>query len=246
MVHHGHRHARFDTAVQNAANTQAAGIVVVVQLRNLQLQRRVRITARRRRVFQNGFEQHAHIGFRAIFFQACKAAQTGSVHNREVQLLVGRAQCVEQFEGLVNDPAGAGGRFVDFVNHDNGFQTECKGFLGHEAGLRHRAFLRVHQQHHTVHHAQHAFHFAAEVGMSRGVHDVDVATVVFDGSVFGQNGDAAFFFKVVAVHHALVHLLVFAEGAGLAQELVHQRGFAVVHVGDDGNVADIFHEILLP
>ena len=112
--------------------------------------------------------------------------------------------------------------------------------------MRHRAFLCVHQQHHAVHHAQHAFHFAAEVGVSRGVHDVDVVAVVFDGGVFGQNGDAAFFFKVVAVHHALVHLLVFAEGAGLAQELVHQRGFAVVHVSNDGNVADIFHEILLP
>ena len=153
MVHHGYLHTRFDAAVQNAADTQAAGIVVVVQLRNLQLQRRVRIAAGWRCVFQNSFEQHAHIGFRAIFFQTRKAAQTGSVHNREIQLLVGRAQCVKQFEGLVNHPAGTGGRFVDFVNHDNGFQAECKGFFGDEAGLRHRAFLRVHQQHHAVHHA---------------------------------------------------------------------------------------------
>ena len=121
VVHHRHLHARFDTAVQNAADTQAAGIVVVVQLRNLQLQRCVCIAAGWWRVFQNGFEQHAHIGFRAVFFQTRKAAQTGSIHNREIQLLVGRAQCVKQFEGLVDDPAGAGGRFVDFVNHDNGF-----------------------------------------------------------------------------------------------------------------------------
>ena len=38
--------------------------------------------------------------------------------------------------------------------------------------------------------------------------------------------------------NALVHLLVRGEGAGLAQKLVDQGGFAVVNVGDDGDVAD--------
>jgi hypothetical protein len=33
-------------------------------------------------------------------------------------------------------------------------------------------------------------------------------------------------------------LLVFAESAGLAQELVDQRGLAMVDVGDDGDVAN--------
>jgi hypothetical protein len=36
------------------------------------------------------------------------------------------------------------------------------------------------------------------------------------------------------VHHPLADLLVFTESAGLAQELVDQRGFAMVDVGDDG------------
>ena len=43
--------------------------------------------------------------------------------------------------------------------------------------------------------------------------------------------------EVVGVHHALGHLLVRGEGAGLAQQLVDQRGLAVVDVGDDGDVA---------
>jgi hypothetical protein len=33
-------------------------------------------------------------------------------------------------------------------------------------------------------------------------------------------------------------LLVVAEGAGLAQQLVDQGGFAVVNVGDDGDIAN--------
>ena len=35
--------------------------------------------------------------------------------------------------------------------------------------------------------------------------------------------------------------LVGAEGSGLLQELVHERGFAMIDVGDDGDVANVFH-----
>ena len=44
--------------------------------------------------------------------------------------------------------------------------------------------------------------------------------------------------EVVVVHHALGDLLVLAEGAALAQQLVDQRGL-VVDVRDDGDVADL-------
>jgi hypothetical protein len=33
---------------------------------------------------------------------------------------------------------------------------------------------------------------------------------------------------------------VFGKGAGLAQQLVHHGGFAVVNVRDDRNVSDLF------
>ena len=41
---------------------------------------------------------------------------------------------------------------------------------------------------------------------------------------FLEDGDPALFLKIVGVHHPLGHLLVFAEGAGLAQKLVDKRG----------------------
>src|SRR5699024_1481089 len=45
---------------------------------------------------------------------------------------------------------------------------------------------------------------------------------------------------VAGVHHTLGHLLVGTESARLLEHLVHQRGLAVVDVGDDRNVAKIF------
>ena len=60
-----------------------------------------------------------------------------------------------------------------------------------------------------------------------------------DGGVLGQDGDAAFAFEVVGIHHALGHLLVLAEGMRLAQQEIHQRGLAVVHVGNDGNISEV-------
>ncbi len=36
-------------------------------------------------------------------------------------------------------------------------------------------------------------------------------------------------------------MLVGAEGAALAQHLVDERGFAMVDVGDNGDIANVFH-----
>ena len=62
-------------------------------------------------------------------------------------------------------------------------------------------------------------------------------SLVVDGGVLGQDGDAALALEVVAVHRALGDALVGAEGAALVQQGVDQRGLAVVDVGDDGDVA---------
>ena len=127
-----------------------------------------------------------------------------------------------------------------------GFRPSASALRGHEAGLRHRAFDRIDQQQHAVDHRQHALDLAAEVGVARGVDDVDVRAFVIDRAVLGQNGDAALLFQVVGVHDALGDLLVRGEGAGLAQQLVDQGGLAVVDVGDDGDIAECAGHDVLP
>ena len=73
--------------------------------------------------------------------------------------------------------------------------------------------------------------------MTGGVHDVDLGGVVMHGGVFGQNSNAALAFQVVIVHHALFHNLVIPVYAALFEQLVHQGGFAMVNMSNDGNVA---------
>ncbi len=73
--------------------------------------------------------------------------------------------------------------------------------------------------------------------MARRIDDVDLAAFEDDGRVLGENGDAALALQFVRIHHAFGHLLVGAEGAGLAQHGVNQRGLAVVDMGDDGDIA---------
>jgi len=45
-------------------------------------------------------------------------------------------------------------------------------------------------------------------------------------------------FQIVRVHDALGNSLVIAKSAALPEHGVNQRGLAVVHVGNDGDVAD--------
>jgi len=69
------------------------------------------------------------------------------------------------------------------------------------------------------------------------VDDVDVRTFVAHRAVLGQDGDAALALQVVRIHHPFLHVLVGGKGSRLLQQLVDQRGLAVVDVGDNGDVA---------
>ena len=75
--------------------------------------------------------------------------------------------------------------------------------------------------------------------MARRVDDVDAMTFPLHRSALGQNGDAALALQIVGVHGALVHMLIVADGAGLFQQLIDQRGLAVVDVSNNGDVTDI-------
>mmetsp|Transcript_43703 Transcript_43703/g.77039 ORF Transcript_43703/g.77039 Transcript_43703/m.77039 type:complete len:444 (+) Transcript_43703:726-2057(+) len=240
--HHRDLHAGLDGALADAADADAADEGGEVQRRDLQLQRRGRVALLRRHMLQDGLEQGRHVGPPLLagraFGQRGPAVDTGRIDHREVQLLIVGAELVEQVEGRVDDGIGLGARLVDLVDDDDRLQAQGQRLLGDEAGLRHRAFLGVDQQHHAVHHGQRALHLAAEVRVPRGVDDVDVGAAPADRAVLGQDGDAALAFDGVAVHHGVDDLFMVGEGTALAQQLVHHGGLAVVDVGDDGDVAD--------
>ena len=154
-------------------------------------------------------------------------------------MLVGSAQVHQQVEDFVDDFLDAGIGAVDLVDGDHKAQILLQSLLQHETGLGHAALSSVHQQQNAVDHLQHALDLAAEVGVARGIDDIDLDALVGAGAVLGQNGDAALTLDVTAVHDTLSHSLIVAESAALAQQGVHQRGLAVVNVSDDSDIAQI-------
>ena len=85
--------------------------------------------------------------------------------------------------------------------------------------------------------------------MARGIHDVDLVILVGDGGVLGEDGDAPLPLQVAGVHDPVDGDLIFTVDAALLQHFVDQGGFAVVNVGDDGNVSNFFlrcHIFLAP
>ena len=58
---------------------------------------------------------------------------------------------------------------------------------------------------------------------------------VLDGRILGQDRDTPFAFQVIAVHHAFTG--TGANGSSLLQEFVHQGGFAMIDMSDDGHIA---------
>jgi hypothetical protein len=119
-------------------------------------------------------------------FEHREAVQAGGVDDREVELLFGGAELVEEVEGVVDHPVRTGARTVDLVDHDDGLEAQRQRLAGHEAGLRHRAFDGIDQQQHAVDHRQHALDFTAEVGVARGVDDVDVGTPYWIAQFFDR------------------------------------------------------------
>ena len=83
----------------------------------------------------------------------------------------------------------------------------------------------------------------AEVGVAGCVDDVDpdrlvaIRVVQRDSRVFRKDGDAALTLQLVGIHDALTHLGLLVEGVGLLEHGVDQCSFAMVNMGDDGDVA---------
>ena len=170
-------------------------------------------------------------------------SKTGARRRKEnggVELFVGSVEVEEEFKDLVDDFVAAGIGAVDLVDDDDGLQTELERALEHKTRLRHRAFVSVDQEQNAVDHFENAFHFTAEVGVARRVDDVELDAFVVDGGVFRENRDAAFALEVARVHNAVGNGLVLAERTALFEQLVDERGLAVVDVRDDSNISEVF------
>ena len=129
---------------------------------------------------------------------------------------------------------------VDLVDDDDDAVTQLQRTGEDEARLRHGALSGVDEQDNAVDHLEDTLDLAAEVGVARGIDNVDLGVAVADGGVFGEDRDAALTLEVVRVHDAVDDLLIFAVHAALLEHFVDEGGLAVVDVGDDGYIAKFF------
>ena len=224
-------------ALEDAADGDAAEVVGVVEVGDQNLQRAFGVAGGRGDGADDGLKQRLQIRAGVGQIGGRRAGLGHRVEHREIQLRLVGVEIDEEIVNLVQDFLRPRVGAVDLVDDHDGLQLGFESLGQHVAGLRQRALGRVHQQHHAVDHLEGAFHFAAEVGVAGGIDDVDFAACEVDGRVFGENGDAALALEFVRVHHPLGHLLVGAEGAGLAQHGVDEGGLAVVNMGDDGDIA---------
>ena len=113
-------------------------------------------------------------GLRDFDVERRPAVQRRGVDHREIELLLGRAELVEQVERLVDDPVRARARAVDLVDDDDRLQAQRERLRVTKRVCGIGPFDRVDQQQHAVDHRQHALDLAAEVGVAGRVDDVDV------------------------------------------------------------------------
>ena len=157
----------------------------------------------------------------------------------KIQLFVRGSHVHHQVENRFVNFLGGAVFLVHFVDHHDGVQVHVQCLLKHETRLGHRAFEGIDQQQHAVGHIEHALYFSAEIGVPGGVNDVDLGILVTYRNVLGKDRDPPFAFDLVVVQDEFPGLLVVAEEFAGIQKFVHQRGFPVVHVRDDGDIANV-------
>ncbi len=73
--------------------------------------------------------------------------------------------------------------------------------------------------------------------MAGRVDNVDAIVAPSDRRILGENRDPALALQVVRIHDAFLQILARIERAGLTQQLIDERGLAMIDVCDDGDVA---------
>ena len=131
-----------------------------------------------------------------------------AVDRREVQLILGGAKVEHQVEHGFLHLVGAAVGLIDLVDDDDGLQAQLDGLLQHETRLRHRPLEGVDQEEDAVGHVQHTLHLTTEIGVARGVDDVDLDVFVSHGDVLREDGDASLTLQVVVVEDELSRCLI--------------------------------------
>ena len=126
-------------------------------------------------VEKNGSRLSLSAGIRTVLRLGKRrdAVARAGVDDGELDLVLIGVQVEEEVVRLVDDLVDPGVGTVRLVDAEDHREPSGQRLAQHEAGLRQRPLGRVHQQHHRVDHGEAALDLTAEVGVARGVDDVD-------------------------------------------------------------------------
>ncbi len=228
-----------DLAAVDPSDRDPSPVGVVVQRRHEHLERRGRVGDRCRDNVEDRLHQRAKIIRQLIRLQASTSGSTNGIQDREVELGLVDRELEEEVHDQPFDLVDTRIPLVDLVDDDDRAQANLQRAAKDGPRLRHRAFGCVDQQNAAIRHIKDALDLTAEVGVARRVDDVDLHVAVTDRGVLREDGDAALALEIIGIHDQVAGGVRVAKNVRLLQEAVHERGLAVVNVGDDGDVAQV-------
>ena len=140
---------------------------------------------------------------------------------------------------------GIGGRQVDLVDDRQHFQSLFQRRVAVRDALCLHTLRGVHHQQRPLASRERPGHLVREVDVTGRVDEVeliDLAALGLEGErdALRLDGDPALALQIHGIQHLRLHLPGL-EAAALLDEPIGQRRFTVIDVGDDGEIADIFH-----
>ena len=230
-----------ERSAMNASDTDSADIIVVIQRGDLHLKRSF-VDGRSWNAVEHGIHQRENgVAFAVFEVGRCPAVPSAGVEQWEIKLFIIGAEVDEEIKNIVVDFVRTRIGTVDLVDDDNRFQFGLQCFIQHETCLGQGTFGGIDEQDNAVCHIEDPLHLSAEIAVSRSVNDVDFGVPVTNTDIFCEDRNTPFPFEIVVVKETFVHFLIFAEEFGLLDDLVNERGFAMVNVCDDGDVSDVLH-----
>ena len=235
-----------DGAALHPANGNTTHVLVVVNGGNQHLQGGIGVTLRGVDILDDGLKQGLEIRAHFIGAVGSGALAAGAEDGGAVELLVRCIQVQQQLQHFVHYLVHPGIGLIHLVHRHDHLMTQLQCLLQHKTGLRHGAFSGIYQKDDAVDHFQDTLHLAAEVSVARGIHDIDFIVLVMDRGILCQNGDAALPLQIAGVHHPLHGGLIFPVNTALLQHFIHQRGLAMVNMGNNRNISNflVFHKNL--
>ena len=131
-----------------------------------------------RDLLQHQVEQRREVGALDALLERRPAGFGVGVDDREVDLLGVGVEVDEELVDLVDDLGDPRVGAVDLVDDEDHRQLRLQRLAQDEARLRQRPLGGVDQEQHPVDHRQRPLDLAAEVGVARGVDDVELDAAV--------------------------------------------------------------------